>query len=316
MMKRGLGLWVFALVLLCLAAGALAADGTIMRFLKISTIPRVAGMGDATGSVPDATYAETNPAYLVNVEGSLITFSHTAWFEDIALETLTLGTGSGRNGFGISLIGLHTEPLDGYDDFDVPQGSFRFYDFMVSGSYAREVYPSLLLGATAKMVYEKIDWDSATGFAFDLGTGYTVPNPVMGGNFSLGLVVRDLGPKMGYFDESFDLPTSFQGGISYANAALPGDLNGVLSLEYERTRDQDGGALFGAELGYKDVAAFRFGYRGNYEDSNITFGVGVGLHPVLIDYAYGSMAEDLESTHKVSIAFVTGAIFPSPDDAK
>ena len=317
MMKRGMGFWVFALVLLCLAASAFSAEGTVMRFLKISTIPRVAGMASATVSVPDATYAETNPAHLVNVDGSLFTFSHTALFEDMArLETLTLGTASGKHGFGLSLIAVHTDPLDGYDEFDVPEGTFRFYDVLVSGSYAREVYPSLKLGGTAKMVYEKIGWDSATGFAFDLGLGYTVPNPILGGSVALGFVARDMGPKMGYFDESFPLPTTLQGGLSFSRTGLPGNLNGVLALDYERTRDEDGGLLFGAELGYQEMAALRFGYRGNHENTDLTFGLGLALRPVSVDYAYASMGDDLGDTHRVSIGFLTGAIFPSPEDAK
>jgi hypothetical protein len=314
--KRGLGFWVFALAFACLATGVFAAEGTCMRFLKIATIPRIAAMGDATASVPDATHAQTNPAHLVNIDGSLITFSHTSWFEDIRLETLTLGSASGKHGFGLGVSGLHTEPLKGYDDFDVPQGTFRFYDLLISGSYAYEVLPSLRLGATGKMVYEKIDWDSATGFALDLGLGYTGPKPLFGGHMSVGLVVRDLGPKMGYFDEKFDLPLTFQGGVSYSHKALPGDLNCVLALDYERTRDQDSGALFGAELGYRDVVAARVGYRGTYKNGDLAFGLGAGLHPVLVDYAYSSMGDDLGNTHRVAIGFLAGAIFPSPTDAR
>jgi hypothetical protein len=232
------------------------------------------------------------------------------------LETLTLGTASGKHGFGLSVIAVHTDPLDGYDDFDVPQGTFRFYDVLMSGSYAREVYPSLRLGGTAKMVYEKIDWDSATGFAFDLGLGYTVAEALLGGDVGLGFVVRDLGPKMGYFDESFSLPTTLQGGLSFSRGGLPGDLNAVLALDYERTREENGGVLFGAELGYQQMAALRFGYRGNHENTDLTFGLGLGIKPVTVDYAYASMGDDLGNTHKVSIGFLTGAIFPSPEDAR
>ena len=71
--KRGLGVWVFVLTLICLAGAALSA-GTCMRFLKIATLPRIGGMGDATVAVRDATWAETNPAHLTEVDGSLITF--------------------------------------------------------------------------------------------------------------------------------------------------------------------------------------------------------------------------------------------------
>lgn len=313
--KRGLGVWVFVLTLVCMA-GIASSSSTCMRFLKISTVPRVSAMGEATVAVKDATWAETNPAHLTAIDGSLITFSHTAWFQDIGLETLTLGTASGKSGFGLSIIGLHTDPLDGYDDFDVPQGTFRFYDLLVSGSYARMVHSTVSVGATGKVIYEKIDWDSATGFAMDLGLRYTAPRRLVGGEVSLGMAVRDLGPKMGYFDEDFDLPTAVQAGVSYKALALPEGLNAVVAVDYEKTRDRDGGVLLGLELGYRQLVALRFGYRSAYEQGDLTFGLGAGIGTTSIDYAYMDMGDDLGATHRVGVAFLVGAIFPSPEESK
>jgi hypothetical protein len=313
--KRGMGSWVFAFALVCLAGNALSA-GTCMRFLRISSLPRIAGMGEATVAVTDATWAETNPAHLTNIDGSLITFSHTSWFQDIALETLTLGTAGGSNGFGLSIVGLHTDPLEGYDAFDVPQGTFRFYDLLVSATYARKVHPTLSMGATGKIVYEKIDWDSATGFALDLGLGYTAPRRLLGGQVSLGLAVRDLGPRMGYFDEKFDLPLAAQAGVSYKPMGLPEDLDAVVALDYAKTRDQDGGLLAGVEVGFRRMVALRFGYRGTYENGDLAFGLGLGLANTLVDYAYMDMGDDLGGTHRVSVAFKVGAIFPSPESSR
>jgi hypothetical protein len=313
--KRGPG-FLILMGLLLIASSQAAAAPTCMNFLKISTLPRIAAMGDVGVAVTDATWAEVNPSHLINVDGSLLTFTHTAWFQDINLETLAVGTTSRSHAFGISVTGLHTEPLEGYDAVGIKQGTFRFYDLVIGATYARRLLPTLSVGASGKVLYEKIDWDSATGLAFDLGAGFTYPRPLLGGNVSLGFALRDLGPKMGFFDEEFDLPLTTQGGLSYQPVWLPANLSGRVALEYEKTRERDGGILAGFEAGLTDLVMFRVGYRDAYEDGDLTFGLGLALANTLIDYAYVDMGEGLGDTHRVSVAFKVGEIFPSPEAAR
>jgi hypothetical protein len=313
--KRGVVVWLFLVSVLLSAAGA-SASPTCMRFLKISTVPRIAGMGDAAVAVSDATWAQVNPAHLVNVGGSLITFTHSVWFQDISLETLSLGTTSQSHAFGMSITGLHTDPLEGYDGTGQEQGTFRFYDFAVAATYGRRILPTLSVGATGKVLYEKIDWDSATGFALDLGLAYTPAMVLLGGRFSLGLALRDLGPRMGYFDEEFDLPLTFQGGISYSPVWMPEEFAATVALDYEKTRDRDGGLLAGFELGLRQMLALRLGYRGTYEDGDLAFGVGLGLAKTSIDYAYVDMGDALGNTHRISLGLKVGEIFPSPEASR
>ncbi|MFH1314455.1 MAG: PorV/PorQ family protein [Candidatus Eisenbacteria bacterium] len=299
------------LLVLMLAAGAWSSP-TCMQFLRLSTLPRVSAMGEAAAAVRDATWAEANPSHLTSMDGTLITFSHTSWFEDISLESLTMGTSSGKQAFGISVVGLHTDPLDEYDAVGRYLGSFRYFDFFVSGSYARALTPSLSVGITGKTLYEKIGWDAATGLAIDLGLGYTVPMRLARGGLSAGLVMRNLGTEMGYHDESFPLPLTWQGGVSYEPMWLPPYMQGVVALAYEKTRDRDGGMLAGLEIGLSDIVAVRLGHRGTYDNGDLTFGVGLALAGTSVDYAYVDLGENLGGTHRVSLGFKVGAIFPSP----
>jgi hypothetical protein len=312
---RGL-LFLFVVLALFLAVGTSAETPTCMRFLRISTLPRLAGMGEATVAVQDATWAEANPAHLANLEGSLITFAHTAWFEDISLESMAFGTSTGNHAFGISVVGLHTEPLDSYDGVGEYQGTFRFFDLAVSASYARRFAQSLTFGVTGKTLYEKIDWDSATGFGFDLGMGYALPMQLAGTRFAAGAAVRNIGSKMGYDKEEFDLPLSWQVGLSMETEALPEWLGMAAGLDYVKTRGEDGGLLAGLEVDLHDMLALRLGYRGAYEQGKATFGLGLGWGPATVDYAYMDMGETLGGTHRVSVGFMTGAVFPSPEASR
>jgi hypothetical protein len=308
-------LWLAGVLMIVWAAASLATP-TCMGFLKIVTVPEIAAMGEATVAVSDATWAGINPAHLTSVDGSLMTFSHTEWYEDIALETLMLGTASGKHGFGVSVVGLHTEPLEKYNADGGYEGSFRFFDLLVSATYARAIEPSLSVGITGKTLYEKIDWSSATGFAVDLGVAYSPATWVFGGKMGAGLALRNLGPKMGYSGEDFDLPLTWQGGLSYQPAWLPHHMSATLAADYVKIKDYDAGLLVGLELAFADMLAIRFGYRGPYEDGNLTFGLGLGVGRTLVDYAYLDLGDDLGGTHRISLSLRTPPIFPSPEASR
>jgi hypothetical protein len=309
--KRGLGVFTVVVALAALAGSAFASS-TCMRFLRISSVPRIAALGEAGVAVEDATWAEANPAHLANLDGSLITFSHTAWFEDISLEAFSIGTASGRQGFGLSVAGLHTDPLESYSAFDEYQGTFRYFDFVFTGTYARSFASGVGVGVSGKTVYEKIDWDSATGFAIDIGLAYAVPGKMLGGRLALGGAVRNIGTDMGYFEEKFELPLTFKSGLSYRPGWLPEFVGALLALDYEKAQDEDGGILVGLEVQLADMIAVRGGRRGTYENGDITFGLGVSIARTLIDYSFVDMGTDLGDTHRVSLALRVGEIFPSP----
>jgi hypothetical protein len=194
-------------------------------------------------------------------------------------------------------------------------GSFRFFDFLVSGTYARALTPSLSAGITGKTLYEKIGWDAATGLAFDLGLGYSVPASLID-NLSVGLTMRNLGTKMGYHDEDFELPLAWQGGLSYRAMWLPKHVKALVALDYEKARERDGGILVGLEVGLADIVAVRLGHRGTYENGDVTFGMGLALANTSIDYAYVDLGEKLGGTHRISLGFKVGEIFPSPEGAE
>jgi len=291
------------------------ASTACMRFLDITTYPRIAALGQAGVGLGDSPWAAINPAHVLNTKGSLISFSHTSWFSDISLEALSLSTASGKHGFGLGVVGLHTEPLEKYDEFDTYEGSFRFFDVAVSGSYARRLGGGFGIGGTGKVVYEKIDWDGATGFAADLGLIYESPEGFLGGKVGLGIVARNLGTKIGYHGEKFDLPSGFQAGMAYRAGWLPPYASLSVAVDYQSTRLGEDGLLAGFEVDLARVVALRLGFRDAYE-SEVTFGVGIRLATVSFDYAYMELGNDLGGTHRFAINFATGSIFPSPEESR
>jgi hypothetical protein len=317
---RATRVWVVFVGAVCaLAVVALplpAATPTCVDFLKISTLPRVAAMGEASAAVTDATWAEANPSHLTYVDGSLFTFSHTAWFQDISLEMLSFGTSNSRHGLGLTLAGLHTEPLARYTSEDQYEGDFRYFDFLAAATYAFAPAPAFRLGVTGKTVYEKIYWDSATGFAVDFGAGYSLPAGAVAGDLSLGLAVRNLGSKMGYFEKEYDLPLSCQGGMAYRPSWLPQPLDVLVAVDYRATRGAVGGLLVGAEFEVMKTVALRLGSRGREGGQDATLGFGLKFKNISIDYAYMDPGQSLGPTHRMSLGFRTFRMLPTPESAR
>jgi|GEM_PF-1599505 hypothetical protein len=308
--------YALALVLLFIWVAVGHAETSAMRSLLIHTSPKVTAMGDACSAVPDAICAEVNPAAVGFAEGTLIGFSHTSWFEGVDLGAFDMYAASRNHGFGVSLVGLGSGDMEKYTADDHYQGTFRVFDFYVNALYSYRVMSTMTLGVTGRVVYEKIDWESATGFAFDLGGLYETPETLLGGIWGLGLAARNLGPSVTYTDGSSDLPYTFQGGVSYRPGWLPEQIGAIVSLDYRKTRYEDASPLAGLEIEIADIVALRAGGRFNHAVGDITFGAGVKLRSIMVDYAYVDYSEALGSTHRMAIAFNSGLIFPSPEQSR
>jgi len=315
-MRAGMVGACVAFVLLAWALEAAAATPTCVDFLKISTLPRVAALGEASVAIKDAAWAEANPSNLTYVDGSLFTFSHTTWFQDISLEMLAFATSTGRHAFGLTLAGLHTEPLAKYSPEDEYEGEFRYFDFLVAATYAMAPSPAIRLGVTGKTIYEKIDWDSATGFAVDLGLGYAVAPRAFRGELSTGFALRNLGTKMGYLEKKYDLPLTWQGGLAYRPSWLPNSIDALVAVDYRTTRGSSGAVLVGAEFEVMKMVALRLGSRGRAGGSDATIGLGLTIKNLTLDYAYVDPGQNLGATHRIALGFKTSRILPSPESSR
>jgi hypothetical protein len=312
-----MGKWtIVVIVSIFIWVGAAGAETSAMRSLLIHTAPKVSALGDACSAVPDAVCAQVNPAAVAFAQGTYIGFSHANWFEDIDLGSFDLYAASRKHGFGVSLTGLGSGSLEKYSADDHYEGTFRTFDFFVNALYSYRVSSGMSLAATGRVVYEKIDWESATGFAVDLGAMYVTSRPYLGGGWGFGFAARNLGPAITFTEGSSDLPYTFQGGISYSPEWLPSPVTALLAIDYRKTRYEDGTPLAGLEIGVADVVALRVGSRVNQDLGDMTFGAGVKIKQVQVDYAYVDFSDRLGSTHRLGLAFNTSLIFPAPGQSR
>jgi hypothetical protein len=101
----------------------------------------------------------------------------------------------GNVGFTIKSLSFGDIPLTTEDD---PENvSNRFYSptfVTVTAGFARPLTDAITIGLGVKLISEKIDRVSSSGFAFDFGVQYDGLVGVKGLN--LGLAVKNIGPQM------------------------------------------------------------------------------------------------------------------------
>jgi len=293
---------ILAAVFLVLSAPiSISASGTTAAdFLNINVSAYQASLGGAGYALSDDIAASYfNPAGLSMVDKPGVNFMHNMWYQDISYEFFGGAFPVGRNSaFALSAAYLHMGQIDVYDEFDQSNGTLNPHSLVGIVSYSRLLGNNLSLGLSGKYITEKLDDIAAKGYAFDIGLQYIT------GDFSLGVVANNIGPKMKYENESSKLPASVSFGTSYSPYQLP------VSFLLGARMPFEGKTSYSAGLEYQmiDFMALRSGIGGMGADnaSNaVNFGAGFNLAGLDIDYAFNP-GGDMGQTHFFSFTVSFG----------
>ncbi len=300
MRRRTLALVLIIIAALCADAVAGEPGTSGFLFLRLGNGARASGMGDAFTAVSDdATSIYWNPAGMANVEGVELNVTHSEWLMDIRFEQVSVVDEMFGGAVGLSFTGLYYGEMDRYGTSPslTPDGTFAPYDLAFSAGYAMDVIPNIAVGGAVKVIYEKIDFESATSWAVDFGISHLS----MIEGLTLAASILNLGPQAQFVEEKFYPPLQLRGGAAYTynSRRLRGSL--VLALEAVFPNDSDMKIHFGTEYTYRRYLSVRFGYKANYDVQGATLGVGVYYKNLRFDYAFMPIDYDLGDSHRFSI---------------
>jgi hypothetical protein len=281
------------------------------------------GIAMGTGNVANSFGIEAlywNPAGAATLEHSVdILFSHMSYIADIGVQYGAVATNI--EGFGVLSLSLKSLSVG---DIPIttttnPDGTGATFapQFIVAGlTYSKLLTERIAVGATVNYISETIDKVSANGVSFNAGVVYKDLGDVSGLN--LGVVLSNLGPQMKYSGSgllqlstvpglnrppaynlinaaSFDLPSSFQLGLSYQPV-----INEINTLQFSGTFQNNNFSgdeyKVGAEYGYDNMFFLRGGYslspKSQDPDYIYGFTAGVGINYSLqgialkVEYAF------------------------------
>ncbi|HDM42764.1 MAG TPA: PorV/PorQ family protein [Firmicutes bacterium] len=305
--------------------GATRAGTAGMQSLKIGIGARAVALSDSVVAlVDDSTATYWNPAGLAYVGGTDVTFTDIEWLADIRVMN---GTFARKFGFG-TIGALFTLVNIGEIERTTPENpegdgtTFKCQDMIISGSYARWLIPKFAFGGTVKYVREKIDTYTASGFGFDVGLIYETGFKTL----KMGIAITNFGPDANFdgtyvelqrdkstlekkFKE-FSMPVSVRLGIAYTFFEDNPTHTLIVSADALHPNDGQEKVSVGAEYWIKDMLALRGGWFrevGELRDYNVrsySFGAGVKISKIRVDYAYSDYSE-LDKVHR----FTFGSAF-------
>lgn len=327
-----IGLFLLSSVL---SAQNLTKSGTTSaQFLKIGVGPRAIGMGGAfVATVNDISATYWNPAGLTNITGNEAFFDHTNWIADVNHDFAAAASyidGFGTIGVFVSVLSMDEMLVR---TIEKPEGTGELFDaggMAIGLSYAKSLTDAFSIGFNAKYVREYIWHESATGFAFDIGTLYKIP---ILNEFRIGASISNFGTKMKLdgrdilrvlqvgagganqistkieLDE-FDLPLMFRVGVA-ADLLKQDDMMFTLAIDAVHPNDHSEYLNIGGEFSWNDIVFIRGGYTSLLEkdtEKGLSLGMGLkygllGSIKLKVDYAYQDYNR-LQDVHYLSFGII------------
>ncbi|MDD5687083.1 MAG: PorV/PorQ family protein [Elusimicrobia bacterium] len=286
-----------------------ASQNTGASFLNIGTSARAVSMGGAyVGVANDASAISYNPAGLSQLSKSEIIAQHTMWIADTNHDFLAYVRPTSMGTMGISVVALTQGRIEGRDENRQKTGSFSAYDTAVTVSYSKQMSglagKQVSLGTNLKIIQQGIAGEKATGIAMDIGLlmkqSFVLP-------LQYGLSIQNIGPKMTFISEGYNLPLTATVGIGYT---LKRAMTFALDVK-RKIYDNKTEVSFGTEYAPINLLALRIGYllmnKSTHEHMNASnfagFGGGLGLRitNTSTDYAFIPYG-DLGNTQRISFS--------------
>jgi len=262
--------------------------------LRIAPGAAQAGAAEAFSAVPNDIFAlYYNPAGAIEAGRYSAGIMHHEWIEDIRSEYVAGLWRPDKVAVGVSLLYNSVGDIERRDQPTTePISYFDAQDFAAGLSGSFYIGPDFSVGATLKLIYQKIDIESGTAIGFDLGGYYRFIE-----NLEVGLAVANLGSKMKIENYEADLPTVIRAGGAYTWKTLRAGLAIVTPT------DDETHFHIGAENTISDILTLRAGYATGYDIKDLAFGFGVRHDFVSVDYAYTPIEADLGDSHRFSLTF-------------
>ncbi len=289
-------------LLIFIIAGIVSAESGFY-FLRTEKTPALISTAQTSylfsGTVRNMEY---NPASVLSgsvFEGSV---SYSSPDEDESVIDFSTAYSENDVLYGMQLSYMSIKGLEGREvPSDDPAYDFGARNMIVSFTYARKFKSGFIAGITGKYLFEKIEYDDASGLAGSIGI-YRENNFTDGLN--LGLAVNNFGSLSKLDTESADLPIDVVFGAGYG-IALAGDFRIDIgnSTRY-LVSDEETENFSGMEIGYQNKAFVRFGYRANNEGSPFSAGIGFSINNITFDYSYTPFTDDaVNDNHAVSVGY-------------
>lgn len=268
--------------------------------LKLPASARLAALGESLVAEPgDLGAVMMNPANLFRNERLALLLTHNQWIQELRSEHTSFGQPFSFGTVGLAISGSSIGGIEIRDRPGPALSTFTARSTALQLSFATSLQQQLVIGTSAKILYEKMYVDEATGVAIDVGLLYHLP--VQG--LVAGISLTNIGSTDALATETVVLPQQASLGASYRFDF--GDFTLAVSSLFAR-EDRRGVNRFstGFEAVFQNDLAFRVGYQTGYDARSLSAGLGVRYDILTFDYAYVPFSYNLGAGHLFTIGFI------------
>ena len=170
-----------------------------------------------------------NPAGLASLDATSTTFCHQPYLADMSMDFFGIATNiEGFGSLGGSVRVLSVGDIEETTEAQ-PEGTGRIYNptlSVVSITYATNLTTAVAFGLNASFIHESVFEASASGMGFDFGVTY---EPQWKG-WTMGLAIKNIGPKMTYSGAGFDRRFESGGQRTFTPKAAPFELPSSIKI--------------------------------------------------------------------------------------
>lgn len=284
------------------------AGTSAFSFLKINVGARPVAMGGAfTGLADDISALYYNPAAIATLEDDQYVIEYHNYFFDMQSGFIGLVKKQGyERGMALFVGYLNLGDFVQTDRLGNVTGEFGGSDVVFGATYAVSYRETYSFGASAKLIYEKVQNFSSTGIALDIAAHYTTNR----GRLRMGMMLQNLGVQLSSFadgGEKDGLPTLLRAGIGGRPRELPFILAADLIFPFDNSAE----LALGLEYYEIESIYLRLGWNSfasNFKSpgsssgtAGISLGVGMDVRQSWkLSYAFAPGA-DLGDSHRVTL---------------
>jgi hypothetical protein len=291
---------VLSIIMLPLLVSAIPANAGEFgfQFLQVPANPiasALAGNGIYGNNYSGAFIL--NPAANLMDETSNVSVNHNLWLVDTSCTQIIYSRGNRNKHFGFSARFLDYGQINTRNDMGRVIGNYHPLDTNLMTNFAWRILPDHMIGVNAGLIYEKLE--SASSFGITSDVGYMFLPPIT--NSNLFVSVRNIGITSKMENESVKLPITLETGFGYI---IP-DESFRLSQQVAVSKavDTDYRFTYSAEMALWEILALRLGYKFNYDEEDLTAGLGINLYGININYGWMSFSDRLNDTHSVGLTY-------------
>ena|GEM_PF-435023 len=273
------------------------------------------GLGNAAAAFPDdPTAFFWNPGAMGVSEEKRFGLSYTSFSEGVQYHSLgyvhpTLN--SGTMGVGVNYIGIRgISQWEYVQGVPMRMGEFGWWWGQFSVAYATPLAGGFSMGAgfsAHRQVYGEMD--SYNGFGLDIGVHYRFQaDDGLLKNLYIGCAYFNVVSRMNLTQSQKSLPRSLRAGLAKGFFLRNGADRLMLLADYEKPEFAEQRFHAGIEYRLQKLACLRMGY----DNDRMTFGCGLRLKGVQLDYAarqFGDKGLHPQS-HRFSLVFHIGRSIP------